>query len=347
MKLFYTADFLVREDYEKCVPHLFNSITFKAIESAGAKVEILSDRFDCKVFLKFGDKNYLKSAIGEALIFGFELSQKTKDLLNEIGVTYVNTWIHPFKLLDDLALAFESNSPQITENLIKFSQPKEKLELYALYWKERIKNTLGIPKIPENCALIIGQSESDQSLVRDGKMLCLNDFKAELDELKKKHHLIYAPHPSCKDRFGKVITKNKPNLARFLHENKPEIVNASTYQLLASNNIASVVAISSSVVSEAKYFGKKSRYLFQPLFDDSICILQDYFYSHFWAAILGTKTVVEVKFDIMQNKIRDMMKVGQLYWGYRELDNVRILLDEKRTRDRSVFGKLVKLIKSR
>lgn len=368
MKILYSADFLVHGDYEKLVPHLFNDIVFKAIERSGVTIELFNKHFSRKVFFDLSNianpteryfrfsqeisdesKEYLKKSINDAIILGFELNKKTKDLFNEIGVTYINCWIHPFKLLDDLAFAFESNNSEIAGRMMQFSQPQEKLQLYGLYWRERIKRSFKIPKIPTNSLLLIGQSEVDQSLVSGDKMLSMNDYESELVELRKKYEIIYAPHPSSMDRFGNLVLKNKPNLAKFIAAHNPKIVKAPTYSLLASGNVVAVRAISSSVVAEAKYFGKESGYFFQPLFDDSICIMQDYFYPQFWAGVLGIEFLPPVgkaiQFDVVQNKVRDMMQNAQLYWGYKELDNVRILLDDKKSREKSLFGKLRKCFK--
>jgi hypothetical protein len=77
--------------------------------------------------------------------------------------------------------------------------------------------------------------------------------------------------------------------------------------------------------------------------------MQDYFYPQFWAGILGFEFMPPlgkaIKFDVVQNKVRDMMQNAQLYWGYKELDNVRILLDDKKSREKSLFGKLRKCLK--
>ncbi len=366
MKIFYTADFLIHGDHERNVPHLFNDMVFNAIKGCGVDIDILSKVMDRKVFfslsgitnisdryfrfseenLSDGSVNYLKNAVGDSVIFGFELSKKTKDLLNEIGVVYVNCWIHPFKLLDDLALAFESNSDKVRASLMSFSQPPEKLELYASYWKERIKNSLKAPQILENSLLLVGQSENDQSLICGDKMLSLNDYKDDIVELSKKYNIIYSPHPSNLDRFGKLSTKNKPKLKKFIREINPKIIKGSTYRILSSDNVVAVRSISSSVVCEAKYFSKDANYFFQPLFDDSICILHDYFYKYFWAKVFDLDCskieTTNIKFDVVQNKVRDMMRAGQLYWGYKDLDNLRILMNEKRLRDKSLFIKILR-----
>jgi hypothetical protein len=363
MKIFYTANFLAGEDYEKNVSHLFNEVVFRSIRLAGAEIEILSKNFSRKTFYELSkisnpsksyfrfstkiseeSKNYLKQSIGNSLIFGFELEEKLKNLLSEIGVTYVNSWIHPFKLLDDLALVFESNDKEIEGKILKFSQPREKLEFYALYWKERINKSLKKLKIPENSLLLIGQSENDQSLVCGDKMLSFNDYQEEISILKSQYNIIYAPHPSNVDRFGRLTLKKRPNLKKFIKQNNPKVIIGSTYQILSSDNVVAVRAISSSVISESKYFGKDSQYLFQPLFNDSVCIMHDYFFPEFWNEILGLKPLdslnYKIRFDSPHNKVRDMVKNGKLYWGYKNLDHLSLLMDKERMRKRTLFGRI-------
>ncbi len=363
MKILYTGDFILHENNEDPAFHCFNDLVFKSIRSLGFEVEPLKSNFQRSKFFKLSNienqapryfrpstkissesKDYLKSKVGDSIIFGFELNKQSKDLFNEIGARYINCWIHPFKLLDDLAFAFESNDDQIKKSLESFSQPKEKLELYANYWKVRVKRNFRKPNIAPNSLLLVGQSESDQSLIYKEKMLSLNDYQEEISELKKSYKLLYSPHPKCLDRFGRLSFKRFPNLKEFLKKNEIAISLDPVYSLLACDEIKKVVAISSSVVFEAKFFGKESDYLFQPLFDDSICILQDYLYPHFWSSLLKSEDMKEIKFDVMTNKIRDIGRNGGLYWGYRKLDNVRLLLDSERIRNKNPLRKIYRAI---
>lgn len=111
-----------------------------------------------------------------------------------------------------------------------------------------------------------------------------------------------------------------------------KVVDEPTYFLLASSGIAKVCSVSSSVVYEAKYFGKETEYYFRPavLIGDShenyASIYQEFMFGHFWsdvlAGLLPVQPVQRMSFLDGRDKIRDMLS---FYWGYRNIDKLESL----------------------
>ena len=80
--------------------------------------------------------------------------------------------------------------------------------------------------------------------------------------------------------------------------------------MLSRNEIKKVVAISSSVLYEAKFFGKDIEYLYQPVIDENyIIIYKEYFNTSFWIDILSLDNKIEIifKFFIFNQLCAEIM----------------------------------------
>lgn len=283
---------------------------------------------------KFNKKQieYLKEFFEpNTIIIGFELYSKLTDLLTSLGCTVIDIAYHSFKLFNDMAYGFSTNNKEIYYNLLKYQIPQEKFYYYANYWKVfmQMQGMIKDKNIEDNCALFIGQTLRDKSVEKEGEFLNVTHFEDKLKELSQQYSRVYyVPHPYL-GRKRKLIydfIKKCPYIEL--------LENCSTYGLLASDKVKKVVAISTSVLYEAKYFGKEIEYLYKPLFNidvpfeehSYISIYEDYWNPKFWADILSP--VCDVKKDVKninyfkgsQNKIRN---IQDLYWGYAQLDPIK------------------------
>ena len=364
-RIVYTNNFFVHdcEPAGNLPPNIFNKITFSSIKCVTKKVEKLQDiGFKASQFLnksnlrakKISFKgteysfylyprqprqaaiNYLNKYLSNSILLCFEFQKEALKYLEKAGITYINFWNHPFKLLDDLAIYIETNSKKIQSKLRHYEIPKEKFNLYAKYWQQRLFFTKHFSKVNkklmDNSLLIIGQTEIDKSIEQNGYILSLNDFQDKINHYKKVYNKIYySPHPLLFNKWGIAQWKNFPNLVKFLKKNpKIEVVKHSTYHILASDKINKVVAISSSVLYEAQYFDKEIEYLFKPLFDSQSnkngvgVENQQLFNPEFWGNILSpffkVSNLTSIKFDNLQNKCRELAYGDNLYWGYKNLN---------------------------
>jgi hypothetical protein len=81
--------------------------------------------------------------------------------------------------------------------------------------------------------------------------------------------------------------------------------NINTYHLLSKKEIKMLIGISSSVLFEAKYFGKKTHYLYKPVLDNSYTMIYKHFYkSSFWTNILNLKQEKEFTYLTHDNFLR-------------------------------------------
>lgn len=279
--------------------------------------------------------SYLKQFCNEnTIIIGIELSLCLREILTSINCRYINFWFHPYHLFDDIFFGIATNNEIIFDKLHAYMIPEDYFYFYAMYWKEKInkmQNLENLFSIEENSAIFIGQTMKDQSIERDGIFLNITHFP-EICRKEFPHYskVYYIPHP-----YEKKIPKNIMN---FLKQ-YPQITilqNVPVYYLLASSKIKKVFGISSSVLYEAKFFGKDVQYFYQPLFhidtdfnlNTFISIYNDYFTPSFWGNVLETVVPCRTNipnYNLLEKATNKLREVTASYHGYFYLDKIQII----------------------
>lgn len=317
--------------------------------------------------------NYLKSFLNDdVFIFGVELGMDMRLILDKFKIPFINFWIHSFKLCDDILLMINTNKRKIYDVLQKYKVSENMLKFNANYWKIYMQENKMIKdqSLRYNSVLFIGQTPIDQSVEENGKYHNITDFKDRIAELSQEYkHIYYQEHPLIKSysktsKGYQIISEINDYIEKTPYISKLK-VNISTYALLASDKIEKVVALSSSVLYEAQFFGKKTEYLFRPLFDIDgkfglntfTSVFASYYSPKFWYDILSTEfqklnQVTDVQYMTCgKNKLRELK---QLYWGYKNFDllrktadTVEIIAKKVNTECNYSFFKSIKLIKER
>lgn len=231
--------------------------------------------------------DYYSSFIKDSLVIYIEASETIKRIHNILGVPYIDLTVHPIRYLDDQLFGCATNSTEISKILKKFSVDPNEFELGAhLISAQSVQRQLNVKP---NSLLVVGQTKLDKSLISDGKLVDLRDFKDELVRLANDYENIYfKPHPYRKDNT---------ELKAFLDTIKPTIMtNENIYHLLSSRNIKAVTGVSSSVIYEARFFDKKRQFLkkaFQFDYENNQISKRTYysigdsiFYPSMWSEIL-------------------------------------------------------------
>jgi len=264
------------------------------------------------------------------LLVGYELSEQTRFVLRRLGVHYIDIWLHPVRFMDDILFAFKSSHQDINARLMKFDVPEDLMYLYADRIKiQTYKGWRRVEaKVKAKSALFVGQMMNDKSVCLDGHMLSVLDFKDRFEAVAAQHECVYySRHPYLK--------KGDEEILEYL-DSIPNVQMASepSYRMLASERIKLVFGVSSSVIQEAKYFGKKHEFLFQPVLtygrpeahENSATVLQDFVSPHFWSDVLKpvmhTKPCPEISFLDGKDKVRDMLG---FYWSYPDIDKIENL----------------------
>ncbi|WP_143233163.1 hypothetical protein [Aeromonas sp. RU39B] len=278
---------------------------------------------------------YLKSHFSQCnLVIGYELSYQTRAILSRAGIKYIDMWLHPIRFMDDNLYSFDSNSIDIRHKLFSFNLSDKQYFLSADRFK--ISNYRGWnkkeneydAKLIDNSALFIGQTLTDKAVCQNGKMLNILDFK---DNFKKAcleyAHVYYSRHP--------MLRGDDSSIVNYINSyDNASIIEIPSYYLLCSTKIKKVFSISSSVVTEAKFFDKETEYLFQPVV--SIGTIEDknayssvfgeFVSPHFWSEVLSNLytplSSEKIQFFNPGTKIRDMLG---LYYNSHTFDRVDML----------------------
>lgn len=299
---------------------------------------------------------YFKSFFDNGTVFiGCELGLELRDWLTRNGYTYVNFWYHPFKLLDDIFFLVGSNDRNVYDMLMSRRVDSRKLEFHARYYSlyARHNKMVRDAALEDGCCLFIGQLPRDKSVQDGGRFLTIADFPEKIAELESRYSRIYyVPHP----KLGKDDV-----VGRFLsaHDRISVLRDVPTYCLLASEKVRKVVALSSSVVYEAKLFGKDAEYLFRPLFDvdgpyspnSFVSVYHDYFRPSFWNDVIRCLDGESVSsaggaddelMDFGLGRIRDLVKAQ---WGFKYLGRLERLENRLEGIERNPFVRIGRRIR--
>lgn len=288
--------------------------------------------------IKEESTSYLSDILSDFLVIGYELSLETKSLLNKAGITFIDIWLHPIRFMDDNFYAYQSNcesiqrkfrSHQINESV--FYLYADRLQIHSFMGFNKFYNKID-KNLLDNSCLFIGQTLTDKSVCKNGKMLTVLDFKEEFRKLASSYtHVYFSPHPMLRGSMQDQI--------EFLKTFKNvSLITSPAYELLCSEKIKKVVAISSSVVYEAKFFGKDTSYLFKPSVEISEKDGEDGFISIFgklhsplfWRDILSEKFKVkeilkDTDFLDSRSIYRDMLS---LYYNNQVFDKGQFIFNE-------------------
>ena len=203
--------------------------------------------------------DYLCSIVDESdLLVGYELSSQTRAVLARADRTYLDIWLHPVRFYDDVLFAASSNDPAVQAAIACHSMDERLLlskarEIELAYQRGYLRRDA---RLPDGAGLFVGQTASDKALMSGNKMLGLADFKDEYHGLGRTHrHILYSRHPMVHSGDGAEMRIIKSS-------GFSSVTSLPTYQLLASPQIEGVYSISSSVVQEARYFGKTAKFFF-------------------------------------------------------------------------------------
>jgi glycosyltransferase involved in cell wall biosynthesis len=182
-------------------------------------------------------------------IIGFETPEAELKYLSEANVPWINLSLHPLRFLDDLyfevttSLDYDFQHLSAGPGLINFAIGN-------------ISNHFGknSEKSPKKSILICGQDWIDRSIFFDNDFRTIPDYIPKLDSLVSDFdRVIYKPHPAWAPKELEKILKQRYNAETCSMSN--------IYEVFVTDQIHTVCAISSSVLTEAPHFGINQVYL--------------------------------------------------------------------------------------
>lgn len=269
--------------------------------------------------------NYFGKYFDNSFIICHEMPPVFKKICDEIGLFYIDLRVHPVRYLDDHMLGMSTNNEQVFKGLKRYLVDDSIFYIYANMYKTTADfYDLGLDK---NSALIVGQTNVDAALYENGNVHTIFEYEKDIVELGKKYNTVYyKPHP-----FNGDLKEIYKFLEKFSFL---KIINENIYYLLSDDRIKAVYAISSGVLTEAKYFGKDAYPLFKKFNEYTydvkssfkpelyITIMNDFYNPVFWQNVLGE--IIDKKDDckniqlpVRPNRMRAALND---YWGNTVLD---------------------------
>lgn len=261
----------------------------------------------------------LHSHLSNALVISFELPDIVSNALTDLDIPFIDFTIHPVRFMKDLIFGVRSNIVDIFHDFTPWRVFEENFHIEAGYAMARL---VRLPRLPscqdsDNIGLVACQTSYDKVLIKNRKIVTIEDFNSEVIETLQSHKkILVKPHPYENDnRTELFLMQLLPNT---------HIIKDNFYHILSHKNISTVYSISSSTSIEAKYFGKKGKHFikYPYLFSDNMlnestflaikpCFLQ----PKLWTKIFSRLDIPITQQKKLPTIDIDIRKSLNSYWG--------------------------------
>lgn len=231
----------------------FDTPGFYAEAGATPDIEGWVTLFDADALAPAAVARFARAVEGAVAVIGFELAEMQKRLLSQLGIPWIDLNIHPIRFGPDVFFAVQTNHPEVAAALVPHHAEDHVFEPWAdLLAATAVKTPLSHPV--EEGVLVVGQTRIDRALVADGRLVDLSDFAEGFHRaVGPEGRILFKPHPYNNDGFG-LHGIGLP-LRRILQ------LEDNAYLLMAQDAVRRVVGVSSSLVAEARFFGKDGVFL--------------------------------------------------------------------------------------
>lgn len=192
------------------------------------------------------------------LVVGFGLPNVVVRALQARSIRFIDFEISPLRFAASLEVDIRTNVPALT-GCPAWQLPLAGFDAAAIDlvgWAARFCPN-SIPADAGQVGVIFGQTELDAALVHDGRIAGFPPFAPAIRQWAAGlDHVLFRPHPYA------TSTRAFEDLRRILPTIRPTLMNS--YQLLASQRLSRVLALSSGIIDEATCFHTPAMRLFMP-----------------------------------------------------------------------------------
>lgn len=257
------------------------------------------------------------------LVVGFEMPPSMRHVLDEHGIPYVDIMLHPVRFMDDVFFSMRSNVADIS-GVIQSSAMEERL-----VWRGAASIKAFFARRPsgllkDNYTLYAAQTAVDRSMISEGRFLRAEDLvPGVLKTLGTRDRICYKDHPNgSTPAIREAVTSCAGSL---------ELSAANIYAHLSNPYLDEVVSVSSSVGTEAIYFGSRSSFVIGPstpvLYagdpDDSISywsVYDAFLAPDFWRKALASIMPTSALDNDLPLHRPDLLRTTLgAFWGYNEI----------------------------
>ncbi|MBM3337260.1 MAG: hypothetical protein FJY60_06200 [Betaproteobacteria bacterium] len=287
-----------------------------------------------------------------AFYFGYELTPGLRFFLEELGVTYIDFRISPLRFLSDLVIVVRSNSRWINRLFHEACLPASAIEQHAAQlkaafrYRQRMQGQMDTSG-EKNSIIFVGQTGVDQSLIHRGRFLRVSDMAKDLGALFSGRHVVYLRHPAAAEEHVAeeigLLRKLSPTVS---------VASQNCYDLLCGEQMISLVGISSGLLQEAAFFGRKAVTLHHPVcplnFRDCFETpggfyqfpFETFTCKTFLQVILGQQGKI-VPSTLAQIRTNNLRGLHDVWWGYAE--HRGLSSDFARIQQKTLFNETEKL----
>lgn len=195
---------------------------------------------------------------GTHLVVGFGLPNVVVRSLDALAVPFLDFEVSPLRFARNLELDARTNIPALTA-CPAWQVPLGRFGAAAadsVGWAARCCPR-SIPADAGAVGVIFGQTDLDAALVHDGRIADFSRFAPAIRQWAEGlDHVLFRPHPYA------AGTRALEQLQRILPRIRTTLMNS--YQLLASQRLTRVLALSSGIIDEAAFFRVAAMRLFMP-----------------------------------------------------------------------------------
>ncbi len=178
------------------------------------------------------------------MVIGFEMPPNMIRVLSRMGKRFLDLGQDPIRFCPDLFLRVRGNDPALARKLTGWIVPDSAIQAAA----GALKTRLGGNRDRPSGVLFAGQMPIDSSLIATAAVAHAGSFFDRIEQRVNGRDLLLKPHPSAPNSPDLIALYQRFPDARFIDDN--------IYALLSHAGIEDVVTLSSSVATEAPYFGK-------------------------------------------------------------------------------------------
>jgi hypothetical protein len=203
-------------------------------------------------FGMFGD------LLSASLVIGWGLTPSIMDLLDRSKISFIDVEIDPVRFADDLFFRMRTNSPQIARVLSSRNIRDEQLRGAVISIRGfAARRCIDLMETGKSFAIFVGQTPIDLALVTSGRLPEIRDYlDIIMDITRDVDALLVKAHP--------MADKDANHLSPIVEQiSNAAFCATNTYRLLADIKLKHVVALSSSVLTEADLFGVKTTRLIE------------------------------------------------------------------------------------
>lgn len=304
MRIIITGDIRRPNSQTGNIEFLYHLVQYQIKLVTGIQCECISGHeniLDVDSWAKLfnSHEHYSNHIIENSIVIGFEIPPVFIHQLERSNNKVINICLSPIRFMHDLNWNITTNYPCMLYQWL-LSEDQIRFEASVI---SSATTRLNGPFCDSPSVLLVGQSPNDRSVILGDKFVSLRDYVPQIIEhIKDFKIVLLKPHPYHQVDFDLPISFE-------------DIRTLNIYKILTEPRVTTIISLSSSVLTEAKYFNKNIIRLIGS--DPTLPVSTDTLLNPlFWKTVLSPIIETLNPPTINTQASRDLTrKIVQSYWG--------------------------------